>query len=123
MNDPTPAQLATLSPRMAEIAAEIINACRDVGIPLIIVAKGARRSPEEQSKLLRAGLSATRNSAHLTGDAVDFDIYGLARGDIPQVFWDAFGPFVESFGLTWGGRWRHPYDPGHVELPKSQRSA
>lgn len=123
MSDPTPAQLATLSPRMLDIAIEIINYFRFAGIPIIIVSKGARRSADDQAQLVAAGLSQTRNSAHLTGDAVDFDIFGLRRDEIPDVFWNLFGQVAESYGLVWGGRWTNPYDPGHVQLPPGQRGA
>jgi len=123
MDDPTPAQITTLSDRMQPYAIEIISNLRNIGIPAIIVAQGARRNPTTQQALLAKGVSATLKSAHLTGDAFDIDIWGLARGDIPEVFWSFYGQMVESYGLVWGGRWTHPYDPGHCELPKAMRVA
>lgn len=119
--DPTIEQLSGLSPTMARIAVEIINAFRDAGIPLGIVAKGGRRDPQTQQRLVNAGYSATTKSAHLTGDAVDFDVLGFPRKDLPPQFFSIIGQFGESYGLVWGGRWKHPYDPMHFELPKSMR--
>ena len=29
----------------------------------------------------------------------------------------AYGTVAEELGLTWGGRWTTPNDPGHVQLP------
>lgn len=108
---------------MQAYAIEIITLLREAGIPAIIVAQGARRSAGEQKNIVAAGYSATLKSAHLTGDAFDLDIWGLSRGQIPKTFWDIYGQVVESYGLVWGGRWSHPYDPGHCELPQGLRSA
>jgi len=123
MHDPTPQQIETLSNHLAPIAAEIINIFRQAGIPLGIVAKGARRSASLQDELVRARLSRTRHSAHLTGDAVDFDVLGVARDQLPREFFQTLGYVGELFGLVWGGRWTSPYDPGHFELPKHLRSS
>jgi hypothetical protein len=123
MNDPTPAQIATLSPLCQEYAIAIINAFREAGVPLGIVANGARRNPATQSQLVSAGRSLTTQSAHLTGDAFDVDILGLSRDQIPKQFWDIYGQVIESLGLTWGGRFSNLYDPAHAELPKAYRSA
>jgi len=122
MHDPTPDQIRQLSPTMASLAVVIINLFRDAGIPLGIVAQGGRRYPAEQERLVAAGLSRTRKSAHLTGDAVDFDVLGVPRNSLPQEFFGVLGYVGEAYGLVWGGRWTSPYDPGHFELPKSLRS-
>jgi len=117
VSDPTPKQLATLSPRFFPYAVAIINGLRQAGIPAIVVADGARRTAAKQSILVSRGLSTTQKSKHLTGDAIDIDVQGYRREDIPESFWRVFGPWVESAGLRWGGRWTNPYDPGHVEYP------
>ena len=31
--------------------------------------------------------------------------------------WESYGLAAERLGLTWGGRWSHPHDAPHVELP------
>lgn len=123
MNDPTPQQLAGLSPTLQPIAIEIINLFRDAGIPLGIVALGGRRTSAQQSNLVGKGVSATLNSYHLTGDAFDVDVLGFPRDQIPPQFWNIYGQVVESYGLVWGGRWSQPYDPAHAQLPKALKSA
>lgn len=51
--------------------------------------------------------------------------YGLAVDVVPivngkavwdnVVLWRKVGVIGERLGLRWGGRWKHPYDPGHFE--------
>lgn len=31
--------------------------------------------------------------------------------------WESYGLAVEAAGLIWGGRWAHPHDSPHAELP------
>lgn len=119
MNDPTPAQVATLDPQIQWRAVTLINALRSVGIPAAIVAGGARRSVQQQTALYQSGkgVTSTLKSRHVLGMAFDLDILGMNRNDIPTWFWDLIGPWAESnLGLTWGGRWVRPYDPGHFQL-------
>lgn len=119
MIDPTPAQLDSLDPQIRGRALTMLNILRSVGIPAIIAPLGARRSPQEQLALYTGGtgVTSTTSSRHVLGMAFDLDIAGLSRNDIPQWFWDLVGPWAEStLGLTWGGRWKQPYDPGHFQL-------
>jgi uncharacterized protein YcbK (DUF882 family) len=107
--------LAQLEPRTRDLAIQLVNAARDVGVPLIITS--SRRSVEEQRRLVEAGRSRTMNSAHLRGEAFDVDVMGLRRDDIPRWWFSALGAYGESLGLVWGGRWSF-YDPGHFELDR-----
>lgn len=87
---------------------------RTYGYPVVITS--GRRTATEQAALVRAGRSRTLRSKHVTGQAFDVDWFRTAREDVPKAFWQLIGPWAESeLGLTWGGRWRHPYDPGHFE--------
>ena len=36
--------------------------------------------------------------------------------------WETYGELVEAQGLTWGGRWSHPHDSPHAELPANSVS-
>lgn len=112
--DPTARHLANLTPATAAAAVTLINACREAGWPIYI--SSSIRTVDEQQRLVKAGLSANPRSKHLTGEAFDIDCLGLSRNRIPAEFWGAVGPFGESLGLRWGGRWKKPYDPGHFEL-------
>ena len=112
--DPTPGHLEQLTPETAELAVQLVNAARQVGVPLIITS--SRRSQDEQRRLVQAGRSQTMNSAHLRGEAFDVDVMGVSRDQVPRWWWDSLGPYGEALGLRWGGRWRSLYDPGHFEL-------
>lgn len=56
------------------------------------------------------------------GHAVDcaFDI-GRPFDDAQP--WGVYGAFLEAQGLTWGGRWEHPHDSPHAELPDPPKPA
>jgi peptidoglycan L-alanyl-D-glutamate endopeptidase CwlK len=114
--DPTLEHLPQLTPETRNRAVQLLNAARQVGVPLVITS--SRRSPEEQRRLVQAGLSKTLNSAHLRGEAFDVDVMGMRRDDIPRWWFEALGTYGEAIGLLWGGRWRTIYDPGHFELGK-----
>jgi len=119
MDDPTPYQLAGLDPQIRGKAITMLNGLRGLGIPAIIGPLGGRRSQTEQVALYMSGrgVTSTTSSRHVLGMAFDLDIAGISRDSIPQWFWDILGPWAESsLGLTWGGRWRSPYDPGHFQL-------
>jgi uncharacterized protein YcbK (DUF882 family) len=114
-NDPTEANLVTLSPALVPLAVALVNGCRDAGWPVYI--SSARRSIDEQQRLVGIGRSQTLRSKHLEGLAFDIDVLGLSRDQIPKAFWNALGPAAEQYlGLKWGGRWETLYDPGHFEL-------
>ena len=116
-SDRTQELLNTLDPFMQTRAAILINALRGIGIPAVIVGMGARRTVEEQARLVAASRSKTMRSKHVQGLAFDLDILGYRRDDIPSEFWNQLGPWAEEqLGLRWGGRWSNPYDPGHFEL-------
>lgn len=34
----------------------------------------------------------------------------------PKQPWNIYGELGEHFGLTWGGRWKSPFDQPHLEL-------
>lgn len=78
------------------------------------------RSPEEQNRLYKKGPSTTKlkgwESKHQHGLAVD--IYFVRNGKIVPYGKDylRLGEKAESLGITWGGRWKIPFDPGHFEL-------
>jgi len=114
MYDPTMGHLAALAPRPRLEATYLVIAAREAGIPLIITS--SRRSQWEQFKLVISGRSRTLNSAHLRGQAFDVDVAGWRRDALPEAFWASLGEYAEALGLTWGGRFKTFYDPGHFEL-------
>lgn len=109
------AHIWRLSPDIQEAAFYLIWAARTAGYPLQITS--SLRSRQEQARLVALGLSDTLRSHHLIGQAFDVDIHGLGRDDVPAWFWELLGPFAESLGFRWGGRWKSPPDFGHFENP------
>jgi peptidoglycan L-alanyl-D-glutamate endopeptidase CwlK len=109
-------KLLELEPATRELAAYMLATAWHNGVPLWI--SSARRSEDEQRRLVAEGRSRTLNSAHLRGEAFDVDIVGWNRNDVPTWFWsEVLGPFGESLGLVWGGRWTSLRDHAHFELP------
>ena len=79
----------------------------------------AMRSNADQERARAAGRSnaGAGQSYHQYGLAVDVYPYKNGRVDFsngPEQ--QQLGHSGEGVGLTWGGRWRSPYDPGHLEL-------
>lgn len=113
-NDPTEKHLSRLQPRTAAVALAFINAMREAGIPAYI--SSSTRTQAEQDALVARGLSQTRNSRHLSGQAFDIDILGYGRDEIAKSWWLAVGEYAEAMGMTWGGRFKSFYDAGHFEF-------
>ena len=99
---------------------ELIARATEAVIPVFIV--DTLRTPEEQDANIRNGVSWTRNSKHLTGDAIDlcpyltFQLHGpdKLQWDGTDPAWITLGRLGESLGLVWGGRWKQK-DMGHFE--------
>lgn len=112
-------RLDDLSPRFKPLAIELVARAVEAGIPVLIV--DTLRTPEEHDANLAKGVSWTRRSKHLTGDAIDlcpyetFQAHGpdkLAWTDTP--LFQRLGALGEGLGLRWGGRWK-VRDLGHFE--------
>lgn len=115
--DPTPTSINSLDPKIRPAAVALVNGLRQAGVPVFIQASGARRTTDEQQRLVQSGRSQTYRSKHLLGLAFDIDIRGFRREEIPKWFWDELGPAAEAYlGLRWGGRFKSLYDPGHFEI-------
>jgi peptidoglycan L-alanyl-D-glutamate endopeptidase CwlK len=105
--------LDTLDRLTADRAERFIDELRLAGLPIVITS--GRRTALEQARLVAAGRSTTMQSRHLTGQAFDVDLYGVARNRVPAWIWNSIGPFGEQLGLKWGGRWVSFRDVGHFE--------
>jgi peptidoglycan L-alanyl-D-glutamate endopeptidase CwlK len=105
---------------MRPLAIELLARCVEAGVPVLIV--DTLRTPREQEILIGRGVSWTRNSKHLTGDAIDIAPYELWQAHGPDKVnwnakdpvWDVLGRIGEGLGLRWGGRWA-VRDMGHFE--------
>lgn len=120
-------RLDDLSPRFRPLAVEFLALLTEATIPVLIV--DTLRTAAEQEENIRKKVSWTRNSKHLTGDAIDivpYDIYQLTgedklRWDANHPVWFKIGAIGEKLGLVWGGRWK-VRDMGHFEFPTSTSS-
>lgn len=88
-----------------------------------VVLEGVR-SEDRQRELFAAGATATMDSRHLTGDAVDL---AVVVGD--EVRWDwplyerlamamKMAALEEGVKIEWGGDWRSFRDGPHFQLPR-----
>lgn len=117
-------KLDDLSPAFKPLAIELLARAVEAGIAVMII--DTLRTPEEQQELIDRGVSWTRHSKHLTGDAIDicpydqFLLHGLRKlqwnGSDPV--WARLGGIGEKLGLRWGGRWKQR-DLGHFELVRT----
>jgi hypothetical protein len=110
--------LDALHPFFREKASALIEACRAKGIELAIVE--TYRTRAKQNEYRSMGRIYTRSnggkSKHQYGLAIDVVpiVDSVATWHDPAL-WRKIGTAGEKLGLRWGGRWRHPYDPGHFE--------
>lgn len=98
------------------------------GIPFTIGDKGGMRDQATQDQLVGQGFSQTRNSNHLSGNAIDLlpVVNGKANPNAtPQQSAEinrAMKQASQELGTTvnWGGDWQNFKDVAHYELPRGQ---
>lgn len=113
-------RLIDLKPSFQPKACLLIARIIEAQIPIMIV--DTLRTEAEHQANLRAGVSWTKRSKHLTGRAIDLALYQTWQLHGPdKLMWDpndpawlTIGEIGESLGLTWGGRWKQR-DLGHFE--------
>lgn len=133
--------LDSLSADFKPILIDVLARLVERGVMVMIVQTG--RTAEEHAANLNAGTSAVPISKHeprklrgrisgtaddLKADAIDlcpYATYALVGPDKLQWADDdstearaafaAIGEIGEAHGLRWGGRWKTPHDPGHLE--------
>jgi len=113
-------KLDDLSGRFKPKAIELLARLTEAKIPVLIV--DTLRTQEEHERNLKNGVSWTKHSKHLDGDAIDIVPYSVydRKGEAKLLWnandrvWDEVGRIGKSLGLTWGGDWRVK-DLGHFE--------
>jgi D-alanyl-D-alanine carboxypeptidase len=115
---PMIADLQSLHPFFRDKIIELVAQCKKKGIELAVVE--TYRTHAKQNEYKAMGKKYTRS-----GGGSSKHQYGLAVDLVPVVdsvaqwnnaaLWRKVGLTGERLGLRWGGRWRHPYDPGHFE--------
>lgn len=127
-----------LRPKAFELLARLVER----GVAVMVV--DTLRTEAEHQDNLRRGTSAAKLSRHLPrrlrrvcaasdpdrekSDAMDvcpFEIYAAVgpdklRWEPSAAEWKVIGEEAQKLGLVWGGLWKQPFDPGHVELPRAE---
>lgn len=114
-------KLDDLSPRFRPLAVELLARLTEAGIAVMVI--DTLRTPAEHAANLASGVSWTKRSKHLDGDAIDICPYEVYNADGPDKLqwasnhplWQKIGPIGEALGLRWGGRWAVK-DLGHFEF-------
>lgn len=115
-------KLDDLSPQFLPLALQLLGRLVEANIPVMIV--NTLRTPAEQAEYIKAGVSWTSNSRHLTGDAIDICPYAVYQEHGPdKLQWDCADPIWakmaaigRGLGLRCGYDWQQK-DCGHFELP------
>lgn len=112
------ADLEALHPYFRELVKTLIARCKANGIELAVVETFRTRAKQNEYRAM--GKSYTRSAGGSSKHQ-----YGLAVDVVPMkdsvavwhsmALWRKVGAVGEKLGLRWGGRWRHPFDPGHFE--------
>ena len=114
--------LLTLQPLAALKVRQMMTALRALGDWRLIC---GLRTYDEQDKLYAKRPRVTNarggQSMHNFGVAADVclfrdgvDIWAPSEG--PNSIYKPVAVLARQLGLVWGGAWRTPYDPGHVQL-------
>jgi uncharacterized protein YcbK (DUF882 family) len=109
MYDPTQEKIAGLDPYMQYLAIELVNSAREAGIPLMVIS--GRRSLDYNRQV-----GGAPNSKHLSGRAIDVQVAGYTREQLPMSWWQAVGQWAQrNLGLRWGGYFNPP-DVNHFDV-------
>lgn len=108
------------------LMAVIKRASEISGVQFIIGDKGGTRDQATQDQLVAGGFSQTRNSNHLTGNAIDLIpiVNGKPNADAaPQHFAEVSRAMKQAstelgVNVGWGGDWKSFKDDAHFELPR-----
>lgn len=106
--DPTETLLRDLDEDLLEPAVRLVNAARAARVPLIIIS--GRRSVA-----VNTDVGGAFRSQHLHGRAIDVQVMGYRREQIPGWWWNQLGAYGEWLGLRWGGRFQ-TRDVNHFDL-------
>lgn len=130
--------LNDLSSDLKPLAFELLARLTERGVQVMIV--DTLRTEAEHQQNLKNGTSAAKFSRHLPrklrrtcaptdpnrekSDAMDvcpYELYALhgpdkLRWEPTDAAWRVIGDEALKLGLIWGGLWKTPFDPGHVEL-------
>lgn len=113
-----------LDPRFRATALELLGRLMERKCYVVVV--DTLRTAEEQAEYVKKKVSMVARSKHQDGLAMDVvpvsQYLAQPGGPMMKVTWSSTAPEwqvigeeAEKLGLRWGGRWKVPHDPGHVE--------
>ena len=109
-------KLESLSDEFRPKAIAVLRDLVGQGYKLRIV--WGRRSQEENKDLVYKKV-ASKNSAHLIGNALDFVNRRIGYKNMNDpLYTQAVGQAAKDAGVVWGGHFRSMWDPNHIELKK-----
>lgn len=121
-----------LHPILQPLCDTFLSQCSEAGLDIRLLM--TYRTPEEQNKIYAQGRTAPgKIVTSLRGDkskhcfklgdlpaakAFDFGVFdnGKYIGDGNDSRYLEAGKIGEALGLVWGGRWKKPFDPSHLEI-------
>lgn len=124
--------LNLLHPTLKPICLAFLKKCEEQGLDVFITF--TYRTPEQQNEIYAQGrtkpgkivtsLKGNQSKHCFTIDgkpaAKAFDVLIRQNKKIIEdgsdPFYTKIGLIGEALGLTWGGRWKKPFDPGHFEI-------
>ena len=111
-------KLSLMKPEASEKIKKLLETARDKWSEYKIVLSETYRTQERQNELYKKGKHTTtvKISKHTLGLAAD--IYftdGKRILEYEEAPYLELGEISEGLGLTWGGRWKVPFDPAHHE--------
>lgn len=124
-------RLVGVHPTLIGKLGTVFASMQDSGHPMFVVA-GVRTQAEQQAlyvqgrtapgKIVTMKDGVTHPSDHQPrqdgyGHAVDCAFLGTSDPFAESHPWEDFGRRIEAAALVWGGRWSHPHDSPHAELP------
>lgn len=113
--------LDDLSARMKPLAMELIARAVEANIAVTIVE--TLRTEEQQLLNLERGVSWTRHSKHLTGDAIDLAptvVLGLKNWAPLHPKWKQLVAIAKKLGLACGADWQKTPDNPHFEFVEKE---
>jgi peptidoglycan L-alanyl-D-glutamate endopeptidase CwlK len=120
-----PALVTALEHIFDQMAAEqapmfVVQGVRTMAEQAVLYAQG-RTAPGRIVTMKDGVTHPSNHQPHIDGFgyAVDCAFLGPQPFD-PRHPWETYGELVEAAGLIWGGRWSHPSDSPHAELPEKQ---
>lgn len=127
-------RLIGVHPTLTDAIERILDVMEAEGAPMFVV-QGVRTAEQQaelyaQGRTKPGGIVTNKDGYHFRSDhqpkddgygyAVDCAFVGKQPFD-PRHPWQTYGEQVEGWGLIWGGRWSHPVDSVHAEMPEPKR--